>query len=221
MQLFIDSADPNEIKTAWDWGIIDGVTTNPSLASKVGKPYPEIIQEILGIVDENTSVSLEVIATDYEGMLEQARKLASIDERVVVKLPCTTAGLQATKELGKEGILVNMTLVFSPAQALLAAKAGAFYISPFVGRLDDIEEHSGDDTLEEILTIMDNYDFESAVLYSSVRDVAHVQHAARVGADAATVPFDVLGKLVQHSLTDAGLTKFLADWEASGLSLPA
>ncbi|MCA9379167.1 fructose-6-phosphate aldolase [Candidatus Dojkabacteria bacterium] len=219
MKLFIDSADSQEIKTAWDWGIIDGVTTNPSLAAKAGRPYSEVALQILDILGQDTYLSLEVIATDVDGIMQQAKQLSSMDSRVVVKIPCTQAGVQATHRLSGEGTLVNMTLVFSPAQALLAAKAGAFFVSPFVGRLDDAQEGSGNNTVAEIINIFDNYDFASQVLYSSVRDVRHVEDAAILGADIATVPFKVLQKLVEHPLTDKGLDKFLADWDKAGLTL--
>jgi len=154
-------------------------------------------------------------------MLEQAKRLAGIDDRVVVKIPCTQDGLKATKALSEEGIRVNMTLVFSPVQTLLAAKAGAFYISPFIGRLDDVEYGAGDDVVEASLQIIDNYLFESEILYASIRDVNHVMHAAMIGTDIATVPFEILEKLVQHPLTATGLNKFLEDWKESGLELPA
>lgn len=221
MQIFIDSADPEEIRTAWSWGIIDGVTTNPSLAVKVGKPYREIVHEILDIIDEDSTVSLEVVATDYEGMLEQGRRLSAIDDRIVVKIPCTADGLKASKALTAEGVLVNMTLVFSPAQALAAAKTGAFYISPFVGRINDIEDGAGFDAVERIVETIFNYDFHTQILYASVRNVDYVEHAAKIGADIATVPFAVLQKIVKHPLTDTGLSKFLEDWKNSGLELPA
>ncbi len=220
MQIFIDSADPEEIRKAWEMGIIDGVTTNPSLAAKVGKSYKEIITEILSIVDEDTTVSLEVVATDYEGMLEQGRKLAAIDDRVVVKIPCTLDGIRATRKLTEEGILVNVTLVFSPAQALLAAKAGAFFISPFVGRINDVEDGAGFDAVKRIIDTVFNYDYHSQILYASVRNTDYVEHAAAIGADVATVPFGVLMKMVEHPLTSTGLQKFVEDWDKSGLELP-
>lgn len=201
--------------------MIDGVTTNPSLAAKVGKPYPEIVKEILEIIGPEATISLEVIATDFEGMVEQGSKLAALDERVVVKIPCTQDGLRATRALSEKDIKVNVTLVFSPVQTLLAAKAGAFYVSPFIGRLDDVEYGAGDDVVEASLQIMDNYMFESEILYASVRDVDHVMHAAMIGADIITIPFAILEKLVEHPLTATGLNKFLEDWKESGLELPA
>ncbi len=220
MELFIDSADPNEIRTAWDWGIISGVTTNPTLAARTGKPYRDTVQEILSILDEDGILNLEVVATDYAKILTEARALAEIDERVVVKVPCTQDGIKACAKLSASGILVNVTLVFSPVQALLAAQAGAFYVSPFVGRLDDVESSAGDEVVAKILDIYDNYDFETEVLYASVRDVQHVEDAALLGADIATVPFDILGQLVKHPLTDKGLEKFLSDWKEAKLELP-
>lgn len=220
MKLFIDSADPQEIKAAWDWGIIEGVTTNPSLAAKVGKPYSEVVMKILDIIDGESYLNLEVIATDFEGIVHQAKRLSEIDSRVVVKIPCTWEGVRATHRLSSEGVLINMTLVFSPAQALLAAKAGAFFVSPFVGRLDDKKKGDGNAVVAEIINIFDNYEFKSNVLYSSVRDVKHVEDAALLGSDFATVPFSVLSEMVQHPLTDKGLEKFLTDWDKAGLTLP-
>jgi transaldolase len=219
MQLFIDSADPKEIREAWGWGIIDGVTTNPSLAAKVGKPYTDIVKEILEVANDGV-VNLEVVATDYQGMVDQAETLSKMDERIVVKLPCTQDGIKATAKLAGMGVFVNVTLVFSVTQALLAAKAGAVYVSPFVGRLDDVDPNSGDTLVEDIRTMYDNYDFDTEILYASVRDAKHVADAALIGADVATVPFEILKQLVQHPLTDKGLSKFLEDWNASGLTLP-
>lgn len=218
MQLFIDSADPKEIKEAHSWGFLDGVTTNPSLAAKVGRPYNEIVKEILDIVDG--PVSLETIATDLDGMLKEARALAKIKDNVYAKIPCTLEGFAATKKLAAEGIKVNMTLCFSVNQALLAAKSGAAYISPFLGRVDDIQDGAGTELLADIRTVYDNYDFETKILAASIRDTAHVAIAAELGADIATVPFKVLRDMVQHPQTDTGLKKFLDDWEKSGLKLP-
>lgn len=218
MQLFIDSADPEQIRTAMQWGFVDGVTTNPSLAAKVGRPYKEIVDEILKIVEG--SVSLETIATDYEGMLKEARALAGIKENVYAKIPCTLEGFAATKQLASEGIKVNMTLCFSTNQALLAAKAGAAYISPFLGRVDDILDGGGTELLGSIRTVYDNYDFKTKILAASIRDAAHVATAAELGADIATVPFEVLQSLHKHPLTDTGLNRFLEDWKKSGLKLP-
>lgn len=218
MLLFIDSADPKEIREAHDWGIIDGVTTNPSLAAKISRPYREIISEILEII--NGPVSLEVISTDYEGILTEAYSLAKLQRNVVVKIPCTQAGYKATKTLSEDGINVNMTLCFSLNQALLAAKVGAEYISPFIGRLDDIKFHTGDELTQEIRKVYDNYQFKTKILDASIRDAEHVAMAALSGADAATVPFTVLKELHEHPLTKKGLDKFLLDWKEAGLELP-
>lgn len=218
MQIFIDSADPKEIKEANSWGFLDGVTTNPSLAAKVGKPYKEIVDEILSIVDG--PVSLETIATNYEGILKEARALAKIKDNVIAKIPCIREGFTATKVLAAEGIKVNMTLCFSVNQALLAAKAGAFYISPFLGRVDDIQDGGGAELLSSIRSVYDNYGFETQILAASIRSTAHVEMAASLGADIATIPFKVLQDLHKNPLTDTGLDKFLDDWKKSGLKLP-
>lgn len=218
MQLFIDSADPKEIKEAWGWGIIDGVTTNPSLAAKVNKPYKEIVKKIFKIVDG--PVSLETISTDYEGIIKEARALSRISKNVVVKVPCIQEGFKATRALSKGGLRVNMTLCFSVGQALLAAKVGAFYISPFIGRLDDISEHSGDELVLDIKKVYENYGFQTKILDASIRDVEHVERSAIIGADIATVPFRVLKELFDHPLTYKGLEKFLSDWDDAGLQLP-
>jgi transaldolase len=220
MELFIDSADPEEIRTAWNWGIISGVTTNPSLAAKTGLSYRELVTKILEILGEDGVLNLEVVATDYEGMVSEGKALAAIDERIIVKVPCTQEGIKACAKLSSEGILVNVTLIFSANQALLAAKAGAFIVSPFVGRLDDIEAGSGDDVVAKIMGIYENYEFETQVLHASVRDPQHVENAALLGADIATVPFNVLEELIKHPLTDKGLEKFMSDWKEAGLELP-
>jgi transaldolase len=218
MKIFIDSADPIEVKTAWDWGIIDGVTTNPSLAAKVGRPYSEIVREILDIVDG--PVSLEVIATTYDEMLEQARSLSKLHENVVVKIPCITEGLRVVNQLSSEGIKTNVTLIFSEAQALLAAKVGATYCSPFLGRVDDISNHGGDKLVERIRQIYDNYGFETQILAASIRDVSHAEEMAVIGADVSTIPFPIIEKMIGHKLTDSGLKKFLEDWDKANLKLP-
>ncbi len=218
MQLFIDSADPVEIKEAFSWGYLDGVTTNPSLAAKVGRPYKEIVDEILAIV--NGPVSLETIATDVDGMVKEARALAGINNNVYAKIPCIVEGFAATKILAADGIKVNMTLCFSTNQALLAAKSGAAYISPFLGRVDDIQEGGGAELLSSIRTVYDTYHFETKILAASIRSAAHVEMAAELGADIATIPFKILKDLAKHPLTDTGLKKFLDDWEKSGLKLP-
>lgn len=214
MQIFIDSANPEEIKTAMEWGIVDGVTTNPTLATKAGVKFREAVEEILQLV--KGPVSLEVVSTEYKNMVEEGRKLVELGEQVVVKLPTTTDGLKALRELSEGSIKVNMTLVFSPTQALLVGKLGATYVSPFIGRVDDISYHGGDELVAEMVEIYKNYNFETQILAASIRDVEHVAMAARLGADVCTVPFDVLGQLVKHKLTDAGLGRFLQDWEASG-----
>ena len=215
MQLFIDSANLEEIKTAVSWGIIDGCTTNPTLAAKNGvTDFLPLAKQILKIVPG--PVSLEVVATDVAGMMREGEKLAKLAANVVVKLPITIEGIQVCRALTKKKIKVNMTLCFSPNQALLAAKAGATYISPFVGRLDDIGDH-GNEMVEEIINIYLNYGFTTQVLYASVRSAQHVKQAALMGADVTTCPFSVLDKLVTHPLTDKGLNTFLSDWKKSGL----
>ncbi len=210
MELFLDTASLTEIRTMWDIGILDGVTTNPSLVAKEGRKFEEIIREIcaLGV----PSVSAEVVATDTDGMLAEGRRLRQIHPSVYVKCPMTPAGLKATKILAREGTRVNMTLVFSANQALLAAKVGAAYVSPFIGRLDD-QGQEGMDLVREIVTIYRNYKFPTKVLVASVRHPVHVLEAAELGADIATMPFAVMEKLPMHPLTDLGLARFLKDWE--------
>lgn len=210
MKFFIDSGDTAEIKLANSMGIIDGVTTNPSLVAKSGKNFEALIQEICEIVDG--PVSAEVVSLEAPKMLEEGRKLAAMHRNVVVKVPLTEQGLIATKAFTKEGIKTNVTLCFSPNQALLAAKAGATYISPFVGRLDDISQ-DGMQLIRDIRTIYDNYKFTTQILAASIRHPVHVQQCALVGADVATCPLKTLQQLVKHPLTDAGLKQFLADWE--------
>lgn len=213
MKLFIDSANPQEVKKIAELGILDGVTTNPSLATKAGVDYKTAVDEILKIVDGD--VSLEVLSTDASGMLKEARALAKIHKNVVVKLPTIPEGLKALKILQSEGIRINMTLVFSANQALLVAKLGAYIVSPFVGRLDDTGQ-TGIDVISEIRQIYDNYGFETQILFASVRSPLHVKQAALAGADIATCPYEVLEKLVHHPLTDIGLSKFLDDFKKSG-----
>ena len=186
------------------------MTTNPSLIAKTGRPFREVIQEICGLVDG--PISAEVVSVDYEGMIKEAGELSALHENIVIKIPLTVPGLQATRWCSSQGIKTNVTLCFSPLQALLAAKAGATYISPFVGRLDDIA-HDGMGLIEQILEIYQNYDFETEVLVASVRHPIHVLEAARMGAHVVTVPHKVLAQLAKHPLTDIGLAKFLADWE--------
>jgi transaldolase len=209
MQIFIDSADVEQIRQAWDWGIIDGVTTNPSHVAKTGRKHLEVYREICGIV--NGPISLETVTPEAREMIEEGRSLARIHENVVVKVPITREGLKAVKALYSEGIKTNVTVTFSPLQALLAAKCGATYISPFVGRLDAIG-HFGMDVVRQIKTIYTNYGFETRLLTAAVRHPAHVLEAALAGSDACTMSFDVLEQLYQHPLTDAGIDIFLKDW---------
>jgi transaldolase len=210
MKFFIDTADVNEIKEAESLGILDGVTTNPTLISKTGRPFKETIEEICTIV--KGPVSAEVVSTDTESIIKEGRNLAKIADNIVVKVPLIKDGLKAVKVLSSEGIKVNVTLCFSSNQALLAAKVGASYISPFVGRLDD-KGHTGMEVVDEIRTIYDNYDFDTEIIVASIRTPLHVRDSALMGADIATIPFDVFNKIVQHPLTDIGLKSFLADWE--------
>lgn len=210
MKLFIDSAQIEEITEAHALGVIDGVTTNPSLVAKTGKPFEQVVREILKVIDG--PVSLEVVGINADTMVAEARKLASFGENVVVKIPMLPEGLKAVKRLKAEGINTNVTLVFSSSQALLAAKAGASYVSPFIGRLDDIS-HQGMELVSQIREIFDNYDFEAEILVASVRHPLHLVEAALLGADVATVPFQVIMNLTKHPLTDKGLQKFLDDWE--------
>jgi transaldolase len=210
MKLFLDTASVAEITTMWEAGILDGVTTNPTLVAKEGRRFEDVLREIcaLGV----PSVSAEVVATTVDKMLEEGRHLRALHPSIYVKVPMTRAGLQATKQLAKEGTRVNMTLVFSATQALLAAKVGAAYVSPFIGRLDD-QSQDGMGLIEDIVQIYQNYHFRTEVLVASVRHPVHVLEAAKIGADIATMPFGVMEKLVQHPLTDSGLARFLKDWE--------
>ena len=210
MKFFIDTADIDEIREAASLGILDGVTTNPSLVYKAGKDFRKLLDEILEIVDG--PVSAEVIANDYEGILKEAREYASIHKNIVVKVPLIKEGLKAVKTLSDENINTNVTLCFSPTQALLAAKAGATYISPFVGRLDDISMN-GMELIEQIVQIYRNYGYDTQVLVASIRHPLHVVEAALIGADVCTIPFAVINKLFNHPLTDNGLDKFLSDWK--------
>lgn len=210
MKIFIDTANVQEIREANSMGLIDGVTTNPSLVAKEKREFKELIKEICSIV--NGPISAEVISLDYEGMMREARELAKIHDNIVVKVPLTKEGLQATRSLKAEGIRTNVTLCFSPNQALLAAKAGAYFVSPFVGRIDDIS-NEGMDLISQIVTIYRNYGFETQVLVASVRNPMHVVEAALMGADAATIPYAVLMQLIKHPLTDIGIERFLSDWK--------
>ncbi|MCX6168831.1 MAG: fructose-6-phosphate aldolase [Ignavibacteriales bacterium] len=212
MKFFIDTANIKEIKEAASYGLLDGVTTNPSLVAKEGKNFRELLDEILKIVDG--PISAEVVSIDYDGIMKEAHELAKIHKNIVVKVPLIKEGIKAVKSLSDEGINTNVTLCFSPSQALLAAKAGATYISPFVGRLDDISI-DGMALVQQIIQIYENYNFKTQVLVASVRHPLHLVDAALMGAHVATMPFDVIEKLFKHPLTDLGLEKFLSDWKKS------
>lgn len=210
MQFFLDTGNVDEIRQALEWGILDGVTTNPTLIAKTGRPFMEVVKEILQLVDG--PVSLETVSRDAKGMVEEGRKLAELGDNVVVKIPMTPEGIIAVQELESEGIPTNVTLVFSPTQALIAAKAGATFVSPFVGRLDDISS-DGMKLIRNIKTIFDNYGFDTQIIVASVRHPMHVLEAALIGTDICTMPFEVMKKLFQHPLTDKGIELFLKDWE--------
>jgi transaldolase len=216
MQLFLDGSDIDKIRKFSDLGLIDGVTTNPSIILKSGKNMIEIVSELADIV--SGSVSAEVSALDSEQMVEEGVKLSEIAENVTVKLPITWDGLGACNTLSKRGISVNMTLCFSASQALLAAKAGADYVSPFIGRLDDLNLE-GVNLISDIKLIYSNYKFSTKILAASIRTINHVKQCARLGADVATIPIDIFERLVKHPLTDSGLTQFTADWEKTGQSI--
>jgi len=211
MKFFIDTANPGEIKRAYEMGVIDGVTTNPTLISKENRHFDSLIKEICDIV-QGLPISLEVLSVNAEGMIEEAQKLSGMGQNIVVKIPMTAEGLKATKTLVSEGIKTNTTLVFSPMQALLAAKAGTTYVSPFIGRLDDISQ-TGMDVVQQIVTIFENYGLESEVIVASIRHPIHVLEAALIGADVATIPYKVIEQLIKHPLTDVGIERFLADWK--------
>jgi transaldolase len=208
MKFFLDTANIDEIKEAVAMGMVDGVTTNPSLIAKEGRDLASVVRDICEIVDG--PISAEVIATDYDGMITEARELANMHKNIVVKIPMTVDGIKATRTLTDENIKTNVTLVFSPLQALMAAKAGATFVSPFVGRLDDLA-HEGMQIIEQIVEIYSNYAYDTEVLVASVRNPIHVLDAALMGADVATIPFSVLAKFAAHPLTDKGLAAFLAD----------
>ncbi|PIE64614.1 MAG: fructose-6-phosphate aldolase [Desulfobacterales bacterium] len=210
MKFFIDTANIDEIKQGVEMGMVDGVTTNPSLIARETKPFEEILREICAVVDG--PVSAEVVSPDADGMLKEARELAKISNNIVIKVPMIVEGLKAVKQLYAEGIRTNVTLVFSTAQALLAAKAGASFVSPFVGRLDDIG-NQGIELISDIKTIYDNYGFQSEIIVASVRNPLHVIDSALIGADIATIPFKVIAQLAKHPLTDKGMEQFLADWK--------
>ncbi|MDZ7683038.1 MAG: fructose-6-phosphate aldolase [Fodinibius sp.] len=212
MKFFIDTADLDEIQEAHDLGVLDGVTTNPSLCAKIGvADFEGHIAKICDMIEGD--VSAEVVSTEYDEIMTEARHLAKIADNVVVKVPLIKDGIKAIRALSDEGIRTNCTLCFSASQALLAAKAGATYISPFIGRIDDISS-DGMQLIEDIVTIYDNYDFETEVLAASIRHPMHVKEAARLGADVATIPLNVIDQLLEHPLTDRGLEKFLADWDS-------
>jgi transaldolase len=210
MKFFIDTANIDEIRKGLEMGLVDGVTTNPSLLAKEKKDPDTILQEILKIVPG--PVNLEVISTDAKGMIDEARKLADLGDNAVVKIPMTEEGIKAVRTLTDEGIKTNVTLIFQPLQALIAAKAGAAYVSPFIGRLDDIAQR-GMEIIDSIAKIFYNYAIETEVIVASIRNPVHVLDAALIGADIATIPFNVLKQLMNHPLTDIGLQKFLKDWE--------
>jgi len=209
MKFFIDTANIEEIREAHSMGMVDGVTTNPSLVAKEGRDFEELIKEICDIVDG--PISAEAVSLEADGMIKEARHLAGIHPNIVVKIPMTVEGLKATRQLAQEGIKTNVTLVFSPLQALMAAKAGASYVSPFIGRLDDIS-HDGLQLVEQIVEIYSNYAFDTEIIVASIRNPLHVLESALLGADIATIPFNVLAKLAAHPLTDKGIKAFLDDW---------
>ncbi|MGB9600414.1 MAG: fructose-6-phosphate aldolase [Myxococcota bacterium] len=210
MKIFIDTADIQEIREANRIGIIDGVTTNPSLIAKTGRKFEEVIQDIIKEVDG--PISVEVISLEADGMVEEGRRFAKIHKNITIKIPMTTEGLKAVKVLSKEQIKTNVTLVFSPIQALLAAKAGATFVSPFVGRLDDINQ-DGFELVEQIVEIYNNYEFTTEVIAASIRNPVHVLRAALCGCHIATIPYSTILQLTKHPLTDAGIKKFLEDWQ--------
>lgn len=210
MKFFIDTANINEIRKAWDVGVIDGVTTNPSLVSRENRDPRELLKEICSIVDG--PVSAEAVSVRAKDMVNEAQSIAKIHENIVVKIPMTEDGLKAVKRLSGMGIKTNVTLIFAPGQALLAAKAGATYVSPFVGRLDDIS-HTGMEIVGDMVQIFDNYMFSTEIIVASIRNPLHVLNAARIGAHIATIPYSVITQLIKHPLTDIGIAKFLKDWE--------
>ena len=211
MKFFIDTAEIAEIRTAHEWGLLDGVTTNPTLVAKSGRVFKDVLKEIAAIVDG--PISAEVVSPDADGMLREGEALFPIaPEKIVIKVPMTHEGLKAVRRFAEEGIRTNVTLAFSPLQALLAAKAGASFVSPFVGRLDDVG-HDGMQGVEQIRTIFDNYGYTTEIIVASVRSPLHVHNAALIGADICTIPFAVLSQLIKHPLTDVGIERFLADWD--------
>ncbi len=214
MMIFLDTGNVKEIREAASWGILDGVTTNPSLVAKEGRSFKDLLKEISSIVDG--PISAEVVSVEAAAMIKEGKDLAKVHKNIVVKCPLIPEGLKATKALASEGIRVNVTLCFSPTQAILAAKAGAWCVSPFIGRLDDISQ-DGMGLIQDIVTIYRNYQYKTKVLVASVRHPQHVVEAAKIGGDICTMPFGVFKQLVQHPLTDLGLKKFLADWEKQNI----
>jgi transaldolase len=210
MKFFIDTANIGEIRQANALGILDGVTTNPSLVAKESRPFEAILKDICREVDG--PVSAEVVSLEADGMVKEGRKLAKLHDNIVIKVPIIEEGLKAVKRFSADGIKTNVTLLFNPLQALMAAKAGASYVSPFVGRLDDISQ-PGMDLVSDIVTIFDNYGYQTEIIVASIRNPIHVVDAALAGADIATIPFKVIGQLIKHPLTDIGMEKFLADWK--------
>ena len=214
MMIFLDTGNTKEIKEAASWGVLDGITTNPSLVAKEGRSFKELLKEICSLVDG--PISAEVVSIEADAMVKEGKGLASIHKNIVVKVPLIPEGLKACKALTSQGIRVNVTLCFSPNQALLAAKAGAWCVSPFIGRLDDISQN-GMELIRDIVTIFRNYQYKTKVLVASVRGPQHVVEAAKIGGDICTMPFTVFKQLVQHPLTDIGLKKFLSDWEKQNI----
>ena len=210
MMIFLDTGNTKEIKEAASWGVLDGITTNPSLVAKEGRSFKDLLKEICSIVDG--PISAEVVSVEADAMVKEGKDLAAVHKNIVVKVPLIPEGLKACKALTSQGIRVNVTLCFSPNQALLAAKAGAWCVSPFIGRLDDIS-HNGMELIRDIVTIFRNYQYKTKVLVASVRHPQHVVEAAKIGGDICTMPITVFKQLVQHPLTDIGLKKFLADWD--------
>jgi transaldolase len=210
MMIFLDTGNTKEIKEAVSWGVLDGITTNPSLVAKEGRSFKDLLKEICSLVDG--PISAEVVSVEADAMVKEGKDLATIHKNIVVKVPLIPEGLKACKALTSQGVRVNVTLCFSPNQALLAAKAGAWCVSPFIGRLDDIS-HNGMDLIRDIVTIYRNYQYKTKVLVASVRGPQHVVEAAKIGGDICTMPYTVYKQLVQHPLTDSGLKKFLADWD--------
>ncbi|WP_294797142.1 fructose-6-phosphate aldolase [uncultured Fenollaria sp.] len=211
MKLFIDTANVDEIREIAEWGVVDGVTTNPSLIAKEKRDFKEVVTEITGIVDG--PISAEVVSLKHDEMIEEAKELAKIHKNIIIKVPMTEEGLIAVKELHAMDIKTNVTLVFTSTQALLAAKAGASYVSPFLGRLDDISTN-GLNLIEEIMDIFNNYDYDTEVIAASIRHPMHVVECARLGCDIATVPYKVFKQMLHHPLTDSGIERFLKDWES-------